>query len=376
MSGNIKRIILIIGIIIGVLILINTLTPTKQKISIPLYPQYKLFYINSSVIQSDNLFINKSNNILKTYSFRLYNLDDVIERLSIPILIEEIYYKESEFYLTSIVQSLSDEVDEKERMFFKNAYFRKSIIINPEDGKARQSTGTVEYIGKNSFNEAEIYELTKKIETRLSQLFFENYLKGLNNFLNLLNEIIIPENLLEFDQRIELLENKLDDLSVANPVQIANSEILENALSVKEDTIMMLLDVNNKPDSSQVEGKYYQIESLLSEIKSNREKLEQLASSDLRLVAEKSNLLLAQNEKKNMIKKTNLIKNDLMTKIGKNSMKINSIDTANITSTLVKGNMKIEIYYTLLAIFAILSLLTYLIFFRKGLKHFIKKYMI
>ena len=35
------------------------------------------------------------------------------------------------------------------------------------------------YIGKNYFNEAEIYEITKKIETRLSQLFFENYLNDM-----------------------------------------------------------------------------------------------------------------------------------------------------------------------------------------------------
>jgi len=364
-------------IIIALSALITMLIPKEQKISIPLLPQYKVLYLNDSFIKADNLFFNKTTNVLKTYNANIFALEDYMSKISLNDLIEEVFYNEAQFFVETLFQNSINDSTGKEKYFFKNSIYTTSVIINPEDGKAINSTPTLKYAGKKFFNKEEIDALNKKIERNLSKLFFEKYTRGLEELLAILDKIITPNQLKKIDQKIEVLNDTITQLDTDNSANNSslNPTILKTAVNINDGTIETLLQVLNQIDKGSLEDKYYQIGSLLDEIKANILLLNQASSQQIRVINEKVKLSEVKNLKKNFLAEMKDVKSSILLRLDKNSNSLKTIDYFNTSSFSTKANLKLRSYYMLLVILNVLILSIYVIFFRHGLSYFIKNYI-
>lgn len=236
--------------------LIYTLIPTNQNIMISILPKYSLIYQNNNSFSADNIIFTKVKGLLSLYrvssltgeiSIELDNSEDkesslnqFVKDIKILPLVNEVFYKESKFYVENIIKLLIQDknITEKDVYFFKNIKPIKKVVINPEDGSALLSTQSFKYSGTIKFSDDEIKVLAKKIEEQYAKLFIQKYKSGFEDLNKLIDEYYVPRELEKIDlalaaysalRKSKSLDEKLID------EKLAKNKIIENSISIKKE---------------------------------------------------------------------------------------------------------------------------------------------
>lgn len=388
---NIQNITKLLIVIIGISVLISIMSPTKQRVVIPLLSNYETIFKNKKIIDQDTQIINYSSNLIKRWSANLLDQNDPVVEISQKYLIEEIYKENIKFYLTTVIKNLSMSGTEKEKYFFNNSIYKTKVIINPEDGKASISNPAINYTGLEYFNSREIILLGNKIEEELSKLFFKNYDENLLKFQDLINNVVKPINTRQFDQKIYTLEESIknvdfsslitvtqDNQSINRNVKNLNTETTEMLISMSNWLNLKVLELSDSSNTSQEEKLFLvqKMRGLANDVQKSINRLEEFQDTNLRLYTLKNDLLELENRKSEFITDVELVSNIILNKLERNiNPVIKSVDYNNVNSFYKKSDLMVKNYYILMAIFNIMLLLIYFIFFRNGLSYFLKNYV-
>ena len=230
-----------------------------------------------------------------------------------------------------------------------------------------------------------------KIEEELSKLFFKNYVENLLKFRDLINNVVEPINTRQFDQKIYTLEESIknadlgslirdtqDNQSINTNVKILNNETTEMLLSMSNWLNLKVLELSDSSNTSQEEKLFLvqKMQGLANDVQKNISKLEEFKDTHLRMYTLKNDLLELKNRKSQFITDVEFVTNIILNKLEKNiNHVIKSVDYNNVNSFYKKSGLMVQNYYILMAIFNIMLLLIYFIFFRNGLSYFLKNYV-
>lgn len=370
-----KRTIVFIFITVSLSIFIAIVVPVKQKVMITVLPKDEMIYLNKELINSDNLFIKKLEYFIKNYDQNISNLDNVIDKALIQNNVEETFYKKPKLYFELIISELSRNktITKKEQNFFNNSIFSTETTINPEDGSAIKTSPGILYSGIEQFDRNEIIVLSEMLNKKLSQALNDKYKSLLKDTMYSIENVTIPFQLRVFDQNINLLQNNIKKLEEnENQTDIDRSiDILD---SINSETIKMLVKISNRVTSSSIDASYYQIKTLLGEVQTKINTLERLGSKKMQVIGNRSQLYSEKNRLENMKIDYNDLKFDAL-ELTEKLISPNIINYRRIESYNMKSVVEEKNFYSLLIFLNIILFMTFIIFFRNGMTHFIKTHI-
>lgn len=370
-----KRSIVFIFITVSLSIFIAIVVPVKQKVMITVLPKDEMIYLNKELINSDNLFIKKLEYFIKNYDQNISNLDNVIDKALIQNNVEETFYKKPKLYFELIISELSRNktITKKEQSFFNNSIYTTEITINPEDGSASKTTPGIVYSGIEQFDRNEIIVLSEMLNKKLSQALNNKYKSLLKDTMYSIENVTIPFQLRVFDQNINLYQNNIKKLEEnENQTDIDRSiDILD---SINSETIKMLLKISNRVTSSSIDASYYQIKTLLGEVQTKINTLERLGSKKMQVIGNKSQLYSEKDRLENMKIDYNDLKLGAL-ELTEKLISPNIINYKRIENYNMKSFVEEKIFYLLLIFLNIILFMTFIIFFRNGMTHFIKTHI-
>lgn len=370
-----KRSIVFIFITVSLSIFIAIVVPVKQKVMITVLPKDEMIYLNKELINSDNLFIKKLEYFIKNYDQNISNLDNVIDKALIQNNVEETFYKKPKLYFELIISELSRNktITKKEQSFFNNSIYTTEITINPEDGSASKTAPGIVYSGIEQFDRNEIIVLSEMLNKKLSQALNNKYKSLLKDTMYSIENVTIPFQLRVFDQNINLYQNNIKKLEEnENQTDIDRSiDILD---SINSETIKMLLKISNRVTSSSIDASYYQIKTLLGEVQTKINTLERLGSKKMQVIGNKSQLYSEKDRLENMKIDYNDLKLGAL-ELTEKLISPNIINYKRIENYNMKSFVEEKIFYLLLIFLNIILFMTFIIFFRNGMTHFIKTHI-
>ena len=370
-----KRSIVFIFITVSLSIFIAIVVPVKQKVMITVLPKDEMIYLNKELINSDNLFIKKLEYFIKNYDQNISNLDNVIDKALIQNNVEETFYKKPKLYFELIISELSRNktITKKEQSFFNNSIYTTEITINPEDGSASKTAPGIVYSGIEQFDRNEIIVLSEMLNKKLSQALNDKYKSLLKDTMYSIENVTIPFQLRVFDQNINLYQNNIKKLEEnENQTDIDRSiDILD---SINSETIKMLLKISNRVTSSSIDASYYQIKTLLGEVQTKINTLERLGSKKMQVIGNKSQLYSEKDRLENMKIDYNDLKLGAL-ELTEKLISPNIINYKRIENYNMKSFVEEKIFYLLLIFLNIILFMTFIIFFRNGMTHFIKTHI-
>ena len=370
-----KRTIVFIFITVSLSIFIAIVVPVKQNVMITLLPKDEMIYLNKELINSDNLFIKKLEYFIKNYDQNISNLDNVIDKALIQNNVEETFYKKPKLYFELIISELSRNktITKKEQSFFNNSIYTTEITINPEDGSASKTAPGIVYSGIEQFDRNEIIVLSEMLNKKLSQALNNKYKSLLKDTMYSIENVTIPFQLRVFDQNINLYQNNIKKLEEnENQTDIDRSiDILD---SINSETIKMLLKISNRVTSSSIDASYYQIKTLLGEVQTKINTLERLGSKKMQVIGNRSQLYSEKDRLENMKIDYNDLKLGAL-ELTEKLISPNIINYKRIENYNMKSFVEEKIFYLLLIFLNIILFMTFIIFFRNGMTHFIKTHI-
>lgn len=332
-----KRSILFAFIAVSLSIFIAVVVPVKQKVVISLTPNDEMSHFNKELIESDFLLIKRIQ-LFKQY----YDEDSNVELVSIQNELEKTFYINTKVHFNRIILALSNNknITKKEQNFFKNSIYKKQVTINPEDGSAMNTAGSLVYLGIEKYDRNEIMVLGKMINEELSQILNNNYKSELKNFLHSVEKVTIPFRLRDFNQSIDLSMNNIKELE-------KNKDLNKNFKdfdTLDGQTVNTLLRIYNGLESQYLGKKLNNI----------------------------SKIYLDKNSLKNINTDFNDIRKNTL-KMNEKMILVNAIDYKRIQNYNMKSLVEERIFYYLLASLNIILFIIFIIFFRNGMAYFIKR---